>query len=115
MSYCRQAQTILAALEKLRTFDFVATRDDVECPKPDPEIYLLTKRHPGVPATETLALEDSPAGVTSALAAGLEVFAVATPFTIRAIRQSGLLPPDHIMDTRAEIIPLFDRLLSDIS
>ncbi len=44
MSYCPQVQNILAVLGLSDAFDFIATRDDVEHGKPDPEIYLLIAR-----------------------------------------------------------------------
>jgi beta-phosphoglucomutase len=113
MSHCRQTQGILAALDMRADFDFVATRDDVEKPKPDPEIYELAVRHLGVPASETVALEDSEAGVQSALAAGLTVVAVTTPFTRHAIHNSGILPPERIVDDHAAVIPLFDRMFNE--
>jgi len=111
MSHCDQTQAILAALEMTTAFEFVATRDDVEKPKPDPEIYQLATHHLGVPATETLALEDSPSGVQSALAAGLSVVAVTTRFTRDNIHQSKLLPPERMVDDHTAVIPLFHQLL----
>ncbi|MGA9190259.1 MAG: HAD family phosphatase [Anaerolineales bacterium] len=111
MSHCEQTRAILEALEMTTTFDFVATRDDVERPKPDPEIYTLAAHHLAVPPKETLALEDSPSGVKSALAAGLSVVAVTTPLTRDHIHQSNLLPPERIVDNHSEVIPFFDRLL----
>ncbi|MEM8535524.1 MAG: HAD family phosphatase, partial [Chloroflexota bacterium] len=41
MSYCAQVQRVLTILGIQDAFDFVATRDDVDHGKPDPEIYLL--------------------------------------------------------------------------
>lgn len=41
MSYCPQVRRVLQILELDNAFDFVASRDDVERGKPDPEIYLL--------------------------------------------------------------------------
>jgi len=111
MSHCDQTQANLAALEMTTAFEFVATRDDVEKPKPDPEIYQLATHHLGVPATETLALEDSPSGVQSALAAGLSVVAVTTRFTRDNIHQSKLLPPERMVDDHTAVIPLFHQLL----
>jgi beta-phosphoglucomutase-like phosphatase (HAD superfamily) len=66
--------------------------------KPDPEIYLLVARELGVPAADCLVIEDSPAGVKAALAAGMNVVAVSTPFTRQRLHESGLLPPQHIVD-----------------
>jgi len=98
MSYREQVQRVLAALSLSNAFDFVASRDDVEQGKGDPEIYLLAARALGVPPTDCLAIEDSPTGVTAALAAGMAVVAVSTPLTRHHLHKSGLLPPHLIVD-----------------
>ena len=43
-------------------------------------------------------VEDSPAGVKAALAAGMAVIAVSTPFTRQRLHESGLLPEALIVD-----------------
>jgi beta-phosphoglucomutase-like phosphatase (HAD superfamily) len=98
MSYCAQVQRVLEILNLKDTFDFVASRDDVEHGKPDPEIYLLVSSELGVPPGECLVIEDSPTGVEAGLAAGMGVVAVSTPFTRQRLHESGLLPPGHIVD-----------------
>jgi beta-phosphoglucomutase-like phosphatase (HAD superfamily) len=45
--------------------------------KPDPEGFLRAVARLGVPAAETLAFEDSPAGIESARRAGIAVAFVA--------------------------------------
>jgi HAD superfamily hydrolase (TIGR01509 family) len=87
MSYCQQTRRILALLELSDAFDFVATRDDVERGKPDPEIYLLVAHGLGVEPQECLVIEDSPNGVKAALAADMNVIAVTTPLTKRQFRE----------------------------
>jgi HAD superfamily hydrolase (TIGR01509 family) len=57
-------------------FDVVVTGDEVRAPKPDPEPYRTAARLLGVPIERCVAIEDSPAGVTSALAAGAAVLGV---------------------------------------
>jgi HAD superfamily hydrolase (TIGR01509 family) len=98
MSYCAQVQRVLGILELDTAFDFVASRDDVEHGKPDPEIYRLVAHELGVDPAECLVVEDSPAGVQAALAAGMQVIAVSTPFTRQRLHESGLLPADLIVD-----------------
>ncbi len=98
MSYCKQVRRVLDVLGLANAFDFVASRDDVEHGKPDPEIYLLVSRELGVPPADCLVIEDSPAGVKAALAAGMNIIAVSTPFTRQRLHESGLLPPQHIVD-----------------
>jgi len=98
MSTCEQANHVLSVLGLLDRFDFVATRDDVEHGKPDPEIYHLAVEALSVPASECLAIEDSPSGVRAGLAAGVSVIAVATPFTRDMLHSEQLLPDELIVD-----------------
>jgi HAD superfamily hydrolase (TIGR01509 family) len=57
-------------------FDAVVCGDEVTAGKPDPEPYLMAARLLDVPVGRCVAIEDSPVGVTSALAAGAAVIAV---------------------------------------
>ncbi|ADG74903.1 HAD-superfamily hydrolase, subfamily IA, variant 3 [Cellulomonas flavigena DSM 20109] len=57
-------------------FDVVVTGDVVERHKPHPEPYLTAARHLGVDVTACVALEDSRAGLASAVASGARVVAV---------------------------------------
>jgi beta-phosphoglucomutase len=99
MSYCPQVERSLRVLGLENAFDFIATREDVENPKPDPEIYLLVARSLDVSPMECLVVEDSVAGVRAGLAAGSLVLAVATPLTRRKLHESGLLDDHHIVDS----------------
>lgn len=58
------------------TLDAVITGDAVTRGKPDPEAYLLAAERLGVPATDCIALEDSPTGVAAAVGAGCATLAV---------------------------------------
>lgn len=98
MSYCPQVRRVLEILELTRAFEFVASRDDVENGKPDPEIYLLVAKELGVSPAECLVIEDSPTGVKAALNAGMSVVAVSTPFTQKRLHETALLPAAHIVD-----------------
>jgi len=112
MSHCTQAQQVLEAINLTDAFDFVATRDDVEHGKPDPEIYLLVARELGARPEQCLVIEDSPAGIEAALAAGMEVIAVTTPFTRERVRQAGLLPPEQVVDDPARLMGAVDRVVA---
>lgn len=81
MSHRYQVERILDVLGLAGEFDFVATVDDVQKGKPDPEIDLLVAREVGIPPEGFLVVEDSPAGVRAALAAGMAVVAVPTSLT----------------------------------
>ena len=62
-------------------FDAVVTGDEVQKGKPSPEIYLSVARLLDVPPAECLAIEDSPSGVASAVAARMYTVAVRTEST----------------------------------
>jgi len=83
------------------SFDAIVTADDVQKSKPDPESYLLTYQrlvdlfdHSTIPPQECIAIEDTPAGITSATGAGLNVVAITNSYP--AERLTGAL---HITDT----------------
>lgn len=99
MSYCPQVGRSLRALGLQDAFDFIAAREDVENPKPDPEIYLLVAKALGIPPQECMIVEDSVTGVKAGLAAEAVVLAVATPLTRRKLHESGLLADHHIVDS----------------
>jgi HAD superfamily hydrolase (TIGR01509 family) len=71
------AERLLTRHGLLPHFRFLLTAEDVARSKPDPEIYLLSAQRHGIDPTELLVLEDSPAGVRAARAAG--AFTVAIP------------------------------------
>jgi HAD superfamily hydrolase (TIGR01509 family) len=70
------ADDALATAGLADAFDAIVTADDVEHPKPAPDIYLLACERLGVGVDEALALEDSVSGVAAAKAAGLTCIAV---------------------------------------
>jgi beta-phosphoglucomutase-like phosphatase (HAD superfamily) len=54
----------------------VVAADDVEHPKPAPDLFLEACRRLDVSPDEAIAVEDSPTGVASALAAGMFVIGI---------------------------------------
>lgn len=111
MSYCAQVQRVLTILGLQDKFDFVASRDDVEQGKPDPEIYLLVAAAMGVAPQDCLVIEDSPTGVKAALNAGMACIAVSTPFTQSRLHKQGLLEERWIVDEPAELFSTVDAML----
>jgi len=75
MSYQDLARTVADRLPA-GTFATLVTGDQVSNGKPDPEAYLTAAARLGVEPSRCLAIEDSPAGVASAEAAGCVVLAV---------------------------------------
>lgn len=63
-------------------FTSIATKNDVVNNKPAPDVYLLAAQQLGVAPGHALAIEDSDAGQTSALAAGMFCFRLNTTATI---------------------------------
>ena len=57
-------------------FDVIIGGDEVEESKPHPAPYLRAAERLGVPVGQCLAVEDSPTGITSAVASGAGVVAV---------------------------------------
>lgn len=72
----RLVDTALSTARVADAFEAIVTSDDVEHPKPAPDLYLLACERLGVAPGEALALEDSPSGVAAAKAAGLTCIAV---------------------------------------
>ncbi|HLG49670.1 MAG TPA: HAD family phosphatase [Reyranella sp.] len=66
----------------LDRFAALATRDDVEHPKPAPDVYLEAARRLDVPPQQCAAFEDSSIGILAAHAAGM-----------RAVMVVDILPP----------------------
>jgi HAD superfamily hydrolase (TIGR01509 family) len=60
----------------LKYFSVLITGDQISRGKPAPDIYLKAVRELGIDPATSFALEDSPAGVRSAHAAGLKVIMV---------------------------------------
>ena len=109
MSYCLQVGRVLQILQLTDAIDFVASRDDVERGKPNPEIYLLVAGELGVPPESCLVIEDSPAGVQAALSAGMHCIAVTTPFTRQRLFESGILDERWIVDDPATLLEVVQQ------
>ena len=81
-------EACLARIGLEDAFDDITTGTDVDNGKPAPDIYLLAAERLSVNPRDCLAIEDAPAGILSAKAAGMECWAVRTEYT------RGLLLPD---------------------
>ena len=64
--------------------DFVLVREDYERAKPHPEPYLTGLKRFGAAREEALVVEDSPRGLKSAVAAGIDCAIVRSDFTCSA-------------------------------
>ena len=95
-------------------FAVVVSGDDVRIArgKPAPDIYLLAARELGADAARCLAIEDAPAGVEAARAAGMQVIAVPDP----ALGHARVVAADAVLDTLVGLTPEdlgFDGVASD--
>jgi HAD superfamily hydrolase (TIGR01509 family) len=80
-SSCDWVRGHLERLGIVDLFDCLQARDDVEHVKPEPDLYIASLDCLGVAATEAVAIEDSPNGVTAAKRAGLRCVAVPNRIT----------------------------------
>lgn len=104
---------ILAQLNLTSSFAIIVTADDVAASKPDPASYRLAvdqlvAAHPGkgISPSTTFAIEDTPAGITSARGAGLKVLAVTNSYSA-----------EHLADATAIVTTLANvdfRWLNDL-
>ncbi|MFX1473908.1 MAG: HAD family hydrolase [Promethearchaeota archaeon] len=62
--------------------------------KPDPEAYLLAAQQLQVPVARCLVFEDSPTGIKAAKAAHMQVIAVATTSSHKALQEASLIIAD---------------------
>lgn len=72
----------LAGLDK--TFPAIITRDDVTQAKPAPDIFLYAATVLGISITDCLVLEDSPVGITAAVAAASPCLYIPSAYPIDA-------------------------------
>ncbi len=113
MSLRPEALRVLQALGLEEYLDLVLTREDVQNPKPDPEIYLLAARKLDVPPQECLVLEDSPAGVQAGVASGMNVVAIATPFTSGVLHKSQVLDHAWVVHNPSELPEVVRRRVEE--
>ena len=66
--------------------------EDVTRGKPGPDVYLLASTRLGIPPTECLVVEDAPAGVQAARAAGMGVIAVTTTHPFEELPADAVVP-----------------------
>jgi beta-phosphoglucomutase len=74
-------------------FSAIVAIEDVARGKPDPEPYLRAAAALGLPAGRCVAIEDSPGGIESALAAGLRVVGVTTSRPAGALSRAHAVVP----------------------
>ena len=82
-------EAILAATGLAHAFTCTVSSNDVKRGKPDPEPYERALRNLGVRPDEALVFEDSPSGIRSARAAGIEVVGIASSLPASELTRHG--------------------------
>jgi len=67
----------------------LVTADDVRQGKPAPEPYLVGAKRLGIAVERCVAIEDAPAGIEAARAAGMRVIGIATTHSREELLESG--------------------------
>lgn len=80
-------EPVLGQLSLTTAFDCMVTAEEVPVSKPDPASYILALKRlqesfpeKGISPSDVVAIEDTPAGISSALGAGLHVLAVTNSY-----------------------------------
>jgi sugar-phosphatase len=90
--------------------DVFITSDIVTRGKPDPESHLLAAERLGVVPEKCVVIEDAPAGIRAARAAGMHVIAVATTHAPEELGEA-----DVVVRRLADVVLLSPERLSDES
>jgi HAD superfamily hydrolase (TIGR01509 family) len=93
-------QAILGQLSVGGKFQVATNGSEITRGKPDPEVFVKTARKLGLPPSRCVVIEDAPAGVAAAKAAGCTAIAL----TGTAPR-SRLTEADLIVDSLRELTP----------
>jgi HAD superfamily hydrolase (TIGR01509 family) len=99
-----EIEPVLDAAGIRQAFTVVVSVDDIRRGKPDPEGYLLALHLLGVESADAVAVEDSPAGVAAAKAAGVYCAAVTTSFGAERLPEADTLATHLDRDLIARLL-----------
>lgn len=99
-SSSRSARLILAETQLDALFDAVADGGDAPRSKPAPDIFLRAADMLGLDASDCAVVEDAPAGITAARAAGMTAIGLGTPARL------GEAGPEYMIRSLPELLPL---------
>ncbi len=111
MERIRLSLTITGLIDRLDPHLFSASM--VSNGKPAPDLFLHAAARMGVPAESCIVVEDSPAGIAAAKAAGMRVFAFAGGAHARTERHKAALmqlQPDVLFDDMRELIHFISQV-----
>lgn len=84
----KQAPVIAGAGLREEWFEVIVSGEQVTRKKPDPQIYQLTGERLGLPAERCVVVEDAPAGVAAAKAAGMWCIGLTSSATAEGLAQA---------------------------
>jgi HAD superfamily hydrolase (TIGR01509 family) len=90
-------------------FAAIASLEDIDRGKPDPQIFLVAAARGGVAPRHAVVFEDAPVGIQAAKAAGMRAVGVTTTHPAPALRDAGA---DQVVDSLVgfDVAALVDRL-----
>lgn len=112
----------LLQTEKLKALSYAAAVQQVRgLPAPAPEaveayreIVGVTREEASRHIVEKLGLEDSVNGVRAAIAAGVGVVAIATPFTSAGLHSSGVIEDAWIVHEPEQVMEVVRRRMEEL-
>lgn len=104
---------VIHSLEIETNIDVIVSGDDVKQGKPHPESYLMAKDRLEVMSNECLVLEDSVNGVKSAKRAGMNVIAIATPFTDAGLHSDQIVEDCQIVHEPELLLETVRHMIKD--
>jgi HAD superfamily hydrolase (TIGR01509 family) len=92
-------------------FAAIASLEDIERGKPDPQVFLVAARKSGVEPRHAVVFEDAPVGIQAAKAAGMRAIGLTTTHPAESLREAGA---DEVVDRLVgyDVPGLVERLRS---
>lgn len=112
-SYLWQVKKALEVTGINTNIDFYCSSEEVEFPKPSPDVYLLAAKRAGCTPEECLVVEDSKSGVSAALSAGMNVIGFTGGSHVtkdhgRLLKEKGAI---DVADSADQLLPIINKLL----
>lgn len=83
-------------------FTALVDGSEVKRGKPEPDVFLLAAKKLGLPASECVVVEDAPAGIAAAVAAGAVPIGIAATHGADELRAAGAV---HVLPSLADLTP----------
>ena len=97
---------VLAMRDLRQYFRCAVSSEDVDQPKPAPDIFLLVAKFLGIAPANCCVIEDTVSGVLAGKAAGMTVLAITNTFKAKALGQAGA---NQVFETYEDIACFFEK------